>query len=184
MTQVTYFLCEGIDHVPAECKFYHTVQRVNQQAKDGLSQLLGKTPEDGRPKTEVEMKDMKVAPETTTKSCLTDRRQEHLPGNCSKKREKFPTMIVEYEDNEIRDLLALELPKNKKKKIKKKDNSKVLCFHCKELGHYADKCLERDNKADRQGSVKKNLNHITCFKCKQMGHYFNQCTENGTSRLQ
>jgi hypothetical protein len=30
--------------------FYHTVQRMNQQAKDGLSQLLGKIPEDGRPK--------------------------------------------------------------------------------------------------------------------------------------
>jgi hypothetical protein len=26
MTQVTCFLCEGINHVPAECKFYHTVQ--------------------------------------------------------------------------------------------------------------------------------------------------------------
>jgi hypothetical protein len=31
---------------------------------------------------------------------------------------------VEYEDNEIRDLLVLELPKKKKKKIKKKDNRK------------------------------------------------------------
>jgi hypothetical protein len=35
MTQVTCFLCEGINHVPAECKFYPMVQRVNQQAKDG-----------------------------------------------------------------------------------------------------------------------------------------------------
>jgi hypothetical protein len=26
MTQVTSFLCEGINHVPAECKFYPTVQ--------------------------------------------------------------------------------------------------------------------------------------------------------------
>jgi hypothetical protein len=85
MNQVTCFLCKGINHVPVECKFYHTVQRMNQQAKDGLSQLLGKTPEDGRPKMEVETKDMKVAPKTTTKSCLTGRRQEHLPGNCSKK---------------------------------------------------------------------------------------------------
>jgi hypothetical protein len=85
MTQVTYFLCEGINHVPAKCKFYHTVQRMNQQAKDGLSQLLGKTPKDVRTKMEVETKDMKVAPKTTTKSCLTCRRQERLPGNCSKK---------------------------------------------------------------------------------------------------
>jgi hypothetical protein len=151
---------------------------MNQQAKVGLSQLLGKTPEDGRSKMEVETKDMKVAPEITTKSCVTDRRQEHLHGNCSKKQEKFPTTIVEYEDNEIRNLLALERPK------KKKDISKVLCFRCKELGHYADKCPERDNKANRQSSVKKNLNHITCYKCKQKGHYADKCSENGTSRLQ
>jgi hypothetical protein len=70
---------------------------MNQQAKDGLSQLLGKAPEDGRPKMEVETIDMEVAPETTTKLCLTGRRKGHLPGNCSKKRERFPTTVVEYE---------------------------------------------------------------------------------------
>jgi hypothetical protein len=80
---------------------------MNQQAKDGLSQLLGKTPEDGRPKMEVETKHMEVAPETTTKSCLTGRRQGHLPGNCPKKRERFPTTIVEYEETEVRDLLVI-----------------------------------------------------------------------------
>jgi hypothetical protein len=26
MTQVTCFLCEGINHIPPECKFYPTVQ--------------------------------------------------------------------------------------------------------------------------------------------------------------
>jgi hypothetical protein len=157
---------------------------MNQQAKDGLSQLLGKTPEDGRSKMEVEMKDMKVAPEITTKSCLTCSRQGHLPRNCSKKREKFSTTVVEYEENELRDLLALEVPKRKKKKIKKKDNSKVLCYKCKELGHYADKCPERDNKANRPGGVKKDLRLITGYKCKQKGHSIDKCSENGTSRLQ
>jgi hypothetical protein len=47
MTQVTCFLCEGINHVPVECKFYSMVQRMNQQAKDGSCQLLGKTQEEG-----------------------------------------------------------------------------------------------------------------------------------------
>jgi hypothetical protein len=61
MSQVTCFLCEGINHVPIECKFYSMVQRMNQQAKDGLSQLLGKTPEDGRPKIKVDMKVMEIA---------------------------------------------------------------------------------------------------------------------------
>jgi hypothetical protein len=47
----------------------------------------------------------------------------HLSRNCSRKRERFPTTMVEYEENEVRDLLALEISK---KMIKKKDNSKVL----------------------------------------------------------
>jgi hypothetical protein len=58
---------------------------MNQQAKDKLSQLLAKTPEDGRPKMEVETKDREIAPETTTKSYLTGGRPGHFPGNCSKK---------------------------------------------------------------------------------------------------
>jgi hypothetical protein len=55
---------------------------MNQQAKDRLSQLLARTPEDRRPKAKVEAKDKEVAPETTPKSYLTGRKQEHLPGNC------------------------------------------------------------------------------------------------------
>jgi hypothetical protein len=68
---------------------------------------------------------------------------------------------VEYEENEARDILALERPK------KKKDTGKVLCQNCKELGHFAKKCPERDNKANKPGSVKKNLNQITCYTCNQ-----------------
>jgi hypothetical protein len=76
---------------------------MKQQAKDGLSQLLEKTPEDGRPKMKVEMKDMEEAYDVTPGSLLTGCRQGHLPRNCSKKRERFPTTIVEYEENEVRD---------------------------------------------------------------------------------
>jgi hypothetical protein len=178
MAQVTCFLCDGINHVPIECYLYPMVQQMKQQAKDGLCQLLEKTQEDRRSKMKVDMKVMEIAHDITTKCYFSCEEEGHLSRNCSRKRERFPTAIVEYEEPELRDLLALERPK------KKKDNSKVLCFNCKELGHYADKCPERDNKANRQGSGKKNLNHITCFKCKQMGHYSNQCTEKSTSRLQ
>jgi hypothetical protein len=86
---------------------------------------------------------------------------------------------VEYEENEVRDLLALERPK------RKKDNSQVICFKCKELGHYAEKCTERNDKANGQGSMKKkNLRQITCYECKQKGHYTDRCSEKDTPRPQ
>jgi hypothetical protein len=64
---------------------------------------------------------------------------------------------VKYQENEVRDLLALERPKMKKKK-KKKDNSKVLCFKYK----------------------KKDLNIITRSKYNQKGHYVRRCTKEDT----
>jgi hypothetical protein len=106
MAHVTCFLCDGINHVPGECKFYSTMQRINQRAKDGLYQLPEETPEDRRPK-----------------------------------------------------------------KKKKHDYSKIVCFNCREQGHFADQCPERNNKANTQGGVKKDLRTITCYKCKQNGHY-------------
>jgi hypothetical protein len=46
-TMDTCFLCDGTNHVPRKCKFYFTVQQMNQQAKDKLSHLL-----EGHQKTE------------------------------------------------------------------------------------------------------------------------------------
>jgi hypothetical protein len=140
--------------------------------------MLGKTPKNRRTKMKVEDKIMRTTHNLTTKCYFSCEEEGHISRNCSRKRERFPTTIVEYEEPELRDLLAFERPK------KKKDNNKVLCFNCKEVGHYADKCPERDNKVNKQGSVKKNLNHITCYTCKQHGHYSDQCKEKSTSRPQ
>jgi hypothetical protein len=85
---------------------------------------------------------------------------------------------VEYEENEVRDLLALERPKGKK------DNNKVMCFKCKELGHYVSKCPKLLLKANMQDSMKRDIRMITCYKCKQRGHYSDKCSENGTPRPQ
>jgi hypothetical protein len=154
------------------------VQQMNQQARDKLSHLLERTPKDRRPKAKMELKGKEEVPDTITKSCLTNRKQEHLPGKSTEKRERFPTTLVECQENEIRDLLALELPTKKKKK--KQDHSKITCFHCQEQGHFADQCPEKDHKTKTRGSVKKDLSMITCFKCKQKGHYSNTCPEKST----
>jgi hypothetical protein len=178
MSQVTCFLCEGTNHIPAECKFYSTVQRINQQAKDRMSQLPERTPDDGRLKRKMEDKDMEIAPNHTPKCCYSCEEEGHLFRNCPKKRERYPTTVVEYEENEVKDLLALERPK------RKKDNSKIMCFKCKELGHYADQCPTRYQEVNMRNSMKRDLSMITCFKCKQKGHYSDRCPENGTPRPQ
>jgi hypothetical protein len=178
MRQVTCYLCEGTNHIPTECKFYSTVQRMNQQAKDRISQMPGRTPRDERLKRKMEDKDMWTTHNPTTKCCYSCEEEEHLSRNCSKKRESFPTTVVEYEENEVRDLLALERPR------KKKDNSKVVCFKCKELGHYVSKCPGRFNKVNMQDSVKRDIRLITCYKCKQKGHYTDKCSEKGAPRPQ
>jgi hypothetical protein len=174
MTQVTCFLCEGTNHIPVECKFYSTVQRMNQQAKDRIS--LGKTLGEGRPKRKMEDEVMGTTHNLTTKCCYSCEEEGHLSRNCSRKRESFPTAVVEYEENEVRDLLALERPK------KKKDHSKVMCFKCKELGHYVDKCTGKYNKVNMQDSVKRDIRLVTCYKCKQKGHYTDKCSEKGYSK--
>jgi hypothetical protein len=98
---------------------------MNRQAKDGLYQLLEKTLEDRRSKKKVDKKVMETTHNLTTKCCFSCEEEGHLPRNCSSKREWFLTTTLEYEEKEVRDLLALERPK-------KKDTSKVLCFNCKE----------------------------------------------------
>jgi hypothetical protein len=92
--------------------------------------------------------------------------------------------MVEYEENEVRDLLALEVTKKKKKMIKRKDNSKVMCSKCKEPGHYKRKCPTRYHGVNMQDSTKRDLSMITCFKCKQKGHYSDKCPEKGAPRPQ
>jgi hypothetical protein len=87
---------------------------MNQQAKDRMSQLLGKTPEDGRPKMKVENKIMGTTHNLTTKCCYLCEEEGHISRDCLKKQERFPTTIVEYEESELRDLLALERPKRRK----------------------------------------------------------------------
>jgi hypothetical protein len=49
----------------------------------------------------VEAKDKEETSDTTAKSCLTSRKQELLPGNCTKKQERFSTTVVEYPENEV-----------------------------------------------------------------------------------
>jgi hypothetical protein len=124
----------------------------------------------------VEKKVMETTYNLTTKCCFSCEEEGHLSWNWSRKRERFPTTKLEYGEMEVRDLLALEIPKKKKKNIMEKDNSKTLCWNCRELGHYAKECPEPN--------MQRGTDLVICQKCNQKGHYAKRCEEKSTSRLQ
>jgi hypothetical protein len=62
---------------------------MNQQAKDGLRQLLEKTPEDRRSKKKMETKDMNTTHNTTTKCCFPCEEEGHQQGVMLKMQEAW-----------------------------------------------------------------------------------------------
>jgi hypothetical protein len=112
---------------------------------------------------------------------------------------------MEYEKQELEDLLALEKPK------KKKDISEVECRECKRLGHYSWDCPDKEKckesvkrgyviyggqKKDRAQDIcfnrresehyaincpekysGKDFSLVTCYKCGDKGHYANKCPQ-------
>jgi tRNA(Met) C34 N-acetyltransferase TmcA len=111
------------------------MDEVNQQIKKKLHHSLGKAG------AEFEPKEAKYFV-TTKRNNPSGRLQ--VTKNNRKKRERFPTIMMEYEKQELEDLLALEKPK-KKKGISQvgKDLSLVTCYKCGYKGHYANKCPEK-----------------------------------------
>jgi hypothetical protein len=68
----------------------------------------------------------------------------------------------------------------------RKDKSEVECYKCKQKGHYANECTQKDTKFtinnsgpsnySRDNSRKDNdLSHIKCYNCNGMGHYADTC---------
>jgi hypothetical protein len=169
LSRVTCLLCEGTNHILAECYLYAMVDKVNQQVKQRLHQSLGKAGAKFEPK---EAKHLV----TTKRNNPSGRLQ--VTKNNHKKRERFPSIIMEYEKQELEDLLSLEKTK------KKKDISQVECRECKRLGHYSWDCLDKEKCKEREkrgyvineGQKKDQVQDI-CFNCRESGHYAINCPE-------
>src|SRR3954463_5509066 len=184
-SQVTCFLCEGNNHVPIQCPIYSIVQ----QRKQGGVQQQFVNPHEGTTsanKEEGKVKTMhhKAKSKVTTKCCYSCEEEGHISSNCPKKRERFPTFVVKYEEHELEELLALERPKKKKKcpNPSKKDITQEQCYTCKEMGHYANECPEKKkNQGNKQEAripkEKKDISQVMCFNCKEPGHYASNCLE-------
>ena len=60
-----------------------------------------------------------------------------------------------------------------------KDKSKVTCYNCKKLGHYANECKKKGEQ--KSSSYDKKGSQIKCFKCGEMGHKKSECKQEGQS---
>jgi Zinc knuckle len=183
-TQISCYLCEGTDHVPVQCHLYLLVQRMNQRAKDDMIQSIGRIHEDTMPKMSVdtEVKSQKTAYLSTTKCCYICGEEGHISNNCTTKRERFPTYVVEFGDQKFEDLLAREKPKKRKKSNKSntKVHGQVICRTCHQPGHFANECSEnRMNEAKERDEQRSNLKEVIspdeCHECHKIGHFSWDC---------
>ena len=126
--------------------------------QDGMHQMFGNlhkgTTSTKKDEGKVRTMPHRATSKVTKRCCYSCGEEGHISSNCPKKREIFPTFVVRYEEHELEELLALERPKNKKKKCpnsNKKDNSQVQRYNCKEMGHYASHCPEKKkNQGNKQ----------------------------------
>ena len=86
-----------------------------------------------------------------TKSCYTCGEEGHISQNCLKgDLAAFSTVEVEYDPQEIEALIGTEKSRKRNRLDSrnnpistKKDLSHIICFRCKDSGHYFNSCPKR-----------------------------------------
>jgi hypothetical protein len=68
---------------------------------------------------------------------------------------------------------AADCPRNREQKNAKKD---VVCYKCRQPGHYSDKCGAPPT--DNSPAAFTSKKNVKCYKCGQLGHYSDKCTQN------
>src|SRR4051812_26534650 len=85
----------------------------------GMHQMFGNlhkgTTSTKKDKDKVRTVPHKAITKVTTKCCYSCGEECRIPSDLPKKRERFPTFAVKYEEEELRELLELAKPKKKKK---------------------------------------------------------------------
>ena len=82
-TQVTCFLCEGNNHVPAQCQLYPMVLHVSQQAKEEMLGALKKRKREKKHKYHVNDLPRRDIKDVT---CFRCKNQGHYANKCPKRR--------------------------------------------------------------------------------------------------
>ena len=122
-------------------------------------------------------------------ACYSCGDKGHFSQDCTKESQEylgdFPTEKVELDPHEIEGLIRTSKSRKRNQRHPennpipaKKDHGHIMCFRCKELGHYADQCRKKKQRpqgADITIQKPRDLSEVICFHCREAGHYANKC---------
>ena len=190
-SQVTCFLCEGTTHYPTQCHIYPMVQQTIQEQEEGMKEALREVMKEPVMKECVEDPDGEGLNRFYSNACYSCGEEGHFSQYCTKERKEylgyFPTEAIEFDPQGIKGLIRTKKPRKRKKQrhpqnnpiFAKRDKSHITCFECKDVGHYANHCLERKQGTQGAGTISKkpkDLSKVMCFHCKEAGHYATKCS--------
>jgi predicted Zn-ribbon and HTH transcriptional regulator/DNA-directed RNA polymerase subunit N (RpoN/RPB10) len=151
---ITCFTCGERGHYSWDCK----EKRIGQDTEQNPHQT--KIVDHTGVKSEIKIMSFPRTSKSTSKCCYKCK-GDHLARSCHIKRDWTSLIEIEYSKQDLEELLALETPKKKKKK----NLSDVICYKCKDKGHYADKCPEKMKEKCLTRSHKKIISPVTCRRC-------------------
>ena len=186
---VTCFLCEGATHYPAQCHIYPKVQEVIKNQKEAMKETFKEIFEERVMKEDLEDPDGQGLTRFFSNACYSCGEKGHFSQDCTKESQDylgdFPIEKVELVPHEIEGLIRTSKSRKRNQMHPenhpipaKKDHGYIMCFRCKELGHYVDQCRKKKQRpqgADITIKKPRDLSEVICFHCREAGHYANKC---------